>query len=106
MFQAAQAENATLTWILRAVGVVLMFVGFGLILRPLGVLGDVIPILGDVIRAGAGFVGLLCTAAIAPLVIAIGWLWYRPIVGIAIIFDRISQADGKRLQKHQEMTHG
>ena len=62
-----------------------MFVGFGLILRPLGVLGDVIPILGDVIRAGAGFVGLLCTAAIAPLVIAIGWLWYRPIVGIAII---------------------
>mgnify|MGYP000001376373 CR=1 FL=1 len=85
MFQAAQAENATMTWILRAVGIVLMFVGFGLILRPLGVLGDVIPILGDVIRAGAGFVGLLCTAAIAPLVIAIGWLWYRPIVGIAII---------------------
>ena len=85
MFQAAQAENATLTWILRAVGVALMFVGFGLILRPLGVLGDVIPILGDVIRAGAGFVGLLCTAAIAPLVIAIGWLWYRPIVGVAII---------------------
>ena len=85
MFQAAQAENATLTWILRAVGVVLMFVGFGLILRPLGVLGDVIPILGDVIRAGAGFVGLLCTAAIAPLVIAFGWLWYRPLVGVAII---------------------
>lgn len=28
------------------------------------------------------------------------------IVGIAIIFDRISQAFGRRLQKHQEMTHG
>ena len=28
------------------------------------------------------------------------------IVGIAIIFDRISQAYGKRLQKHQEMAHG
>jgi hypothetical protein len=27
---------------------------------------------------GAGFVRLLDTAAIAPLVIAIGWLWYRP----------------------------
>lgn len=85
MFRAAQDENATLTWVLRGLGVVLMFVGFGLILRPLGVLGDVIPILGDVIRAGAGFVGLLCTAAIAPLVIAVGWLWYRPVVGIAII---------------------
>jgi len=28
------------------------------------------------------------------------------IVGIAIIFDRISQAFGRRLQKHQETSHG
>ncbi|MFS8147318.1 ABC transporter permease [Rhizobium sp. R635] len=28
------------------------------------------------------------------------------IVGIAIIFDRVSQAYGKRLQKHQETVHG
>jgi len=28
------------------------------------------------------------------------------IVGIAIIFDRISQAFGKRLQRHLEIVHG
>lgn len=28
------------------------------------------------------------------------------IVGIAIIFDRVSQAYGMRLQKHQEVVHG
>ena len=28
------------------------------------------------------------------------------IVGIAIIFDRVSQAYGKRLQKHLEIVHG
>jgi len=28
------------------------------------------------------------------------------IVGIAILFDRISQAWGKRLQKHREASHG
>ena len=28
------------------------------------------------------------------------------IVGIAIIFDRVSQAYGKRLQKHREIVHG
>lgn len=28
------------------------------------------------------------------------------IVGIAIIFDRVSQAYGKRLQKHREVAHG
>jgi len=85
MFRTAQEENATLTWILRAVGAVVMFVGFSLILRPLGVAGDVIPLLGSIIRAGTGFVALVCTVAIAPLVIAIGWLWYRPLVGIAVL---------------------
>jgi glycine betaine/proline transport system permease protein len=28
------------------------------------------------------------------------------IVGIAIIFDRVSQTYGKRLQKHLEVVHG
>jgi glycine betaine/proline transport system permease protein len=28
------------------------------------------------------------------------------IVGIAIIFDRVSQAYGKRLQRHLEVVHG
>ena len=33
------------------------------------------------------------------------WLIFA-IVGIAIIFDRVSQAFGKRLQKHAEVVHG
>jgi len=94
MFADAQAANTTLTWILRAVGALLMFVGFSLILRPLSVLGDVIPLLGDIIRAGAGFVGLVCTLAIAPVVIAAGWLFYRPLVGIAVIVIGIAATWG------------
>ena len=32
-----------------------------------------------------GLVALVCTAAIAPIVIGIGWLWYRPLVGLAVL---------------------
>ena len=85
MFQQAQEENATMTWILRLIGVVLMLVGFSLILRPLAIVGSVIPLLGDVIGAGTFLVALVCTMAIAPIVIAIGWLWYRPLVGIGVL---------------------
>lgn len=85
MFTAAQASNATLTWILRAVGIGVMFFGFALILRPLKVIADVIPLIGQIVGAGTGLVALLCTAAIAPVVIAIGWLWYRPLVGVAVL---------------------
>lgn len=85
MFQHAQEENATMTWVLRLIGAILMLVGFSFVLRPLAVVGSVIPLLGDVIGAGTLLVAMVCTAAIAPVVIALGWLWYRPLVGIGVL---------------------
>ena len=85
MFKSAQDDNRLWTWLIRAGGCLLMLFGFGLILGPLGVLGDVIPFIGDVIRAGTGLVSLLCTAVVAPVVIAIAWLWYRPLVAVGIL---------------------
>lgn len=85
MFQHAQEENVTMTWVLRLTGMIFMLIGFNLVLRPLAVAGSVIPLLGDVIGAGTFLVALVCTAAIAPIVIAFGWLWYRPLVGIGVL---------------------
>ena len=85
MFQHAEDENVTMTWVLRLVGVIFMLIGFNFVLRPLAVAGSVIPLLGDVIGAGTFLVALVCTAAIAPIVIAFGWLWYRPLVGIGVL---------------------
>lgn len=44
--------------------------------------------------------------AIANQYFALGMFNGLAIVGIAVIFDRVSQAYGKRLQKHQEIVHG
>jgi hypothetical protein len=85
MFQHAQEENVTFTWILRGVGMFVMFLGFAFILRPLKVIADVTPFLGSIVGAGTGLIALLCTMATAPIVIAIGWLWYRPLVGVAVL---------------------
>ena len=45
MFQNAIEAAATLTWILRLVGVILMAIGFTLLFAPLAVLADIIPFL-------------------------------------------------------------
>ena len=74
-----------MTWVLRLIGVIFMLVGFNFVLRPLAVAGSVIPLLGDVIGAGTFLVALVCTVAIAPIVIAFGWLWYRPLIGIGVL---------------------
>jgi Transmembrane protein 43 len=85
MFKAAERENAVITWIIRAVGVVAMFIGFALILNPLVVVADVIPLIGNILGAGASLVSLMATAVLAPLVIAIAWFWYRPLVGVIVL---------------------
>ena len=85
MFKAAEAENNVLTWIVRLIGAVLMFVGFGMILRPLVVVADVVPLIGDILGAGAGLVSLILTVILAPLVIAAAWFWYRPAVAAAVL---------------------
>lgn len=85
MFKEAQEDNVTFTWVLRAVGAFVMFIGFALILRPLSVAADLIPFVGSLVGAGAGLVAMICTALLAPLVIAVGWLWYRPLVAVGVL---------------------
>lgn len=85
MFASAQAENAMLKWILRAVGLVLMFIGFTFIMGPLGVLADVLPPVGSLVRMGTGIVAFLLTLTVGSVTIAIAWFWYRPLLSIVLI---------------------
>jgi hypothetical protein len=85
MFNDAQSENMAWTWIIRAIGTLVMFAGFRMVFNPLVVVADFIPLIGNILGAGASFVSLILTAVIAPLVIAIAWLWYRPLVSLAVI---------------------
>jgi hypothetical protein len=96
MFKAAEDENRILTWIVRPVGVVVMFIGLTLILRPLVVVADVVPFIGNILGAGAALVAGVVTAVVAPLVIAIAWLWYRPVVSIIAIAIGLAVAFGLR----------
>ena len=85
MFAAAQRENRILTWILRFAGVFAMFIGFMLILNPLVVVADVVPFIGNILSAGAAIVSLVLTAIVAPVVIAVAWFWYRPLVSAVVL---------------------
>jgi len=85
MFKSEQHKNAMLAWILRAVGFVLMWIGLALIFSPLAVLASVINIIGDIVGAGIGIVTFVLAIAGSFITIAVAWITYRPIVGIALL---------------------
>ena len=47
MIAQQEAANRAMTWLLRGIGTFVMFLGFVLILRPLAVIADVLPIAGS-----------------------------------------------------------
>lgn len=85
MFEQAKSANATLTWILRAAGTFILVIAFSMILKPLSVLADVVPFIGNIIEIGTGFVSLLVGLVIALVVISIAWIFYRPFIGLALL---------------------
>jgi hypothetical protein len=58
---------------------------FGMIFRPISVLADVLPILGDIAESGISIISGLIAFALSMLIIALAWLWYRPLIGILLL---------------------
>ena len=85
MFETARTGNAVLTWFLRVVGFFLMFAGLKKFLTPISTLGDVLPLLGNVLEVGVGLVAGVIAFVCALLTCAVAWIFYRPVLGVTLI---------------------
>ena len=85
MIQSAQSSNAVMGWILRGAGLLIMTIGFSLIFKPISTLGDVIPFIGSAMDFGFGIIAFIISFVISMIVIAIAWIFYRPLLGIGLL---------------------
>jgi len=90
MFAPARAANRTLTWIVRAVGFAAMFFGGMLVMGPISALARIIPFMGSLVELGFALVSFFLSAIVSLLVIAVAWVAYRPLLGIALILVAIA----------------
>lgn len=85
MFEQMVRENTIMTWALRIGGVLMMVIGSGLILKPIRVTFDILPILGSIAGAGTGVISLVLGLVLSLTTIALAWLFYRPLLSILLI---------------------
>ena len=85
MFETAQTENTVFTWMIRVGGLFGIFIGFVMTFSIFGIVGDVLPFVGSIIRFGTSLVAFVLTIIIGPLVIALAWFAYRPLLSIGIL---------------------
>ncbi len=85
MFTAAQKANRMTSWLFRLIGFFLLAFGLKRILRPLSVLADVVPAIGNVVEASTGFVAYLLAAFLWLIVVAVAWLYHRPVLAVVLL---------------------
>lgn len=89
---SAQSTNSLVGWLLRALGFVLLWVAFAMMLNPLRTLAAVVPFLARIVGALSGFVAFLLAAVVAVVTIAIAWLAVRPLLSVSLIASVIAVA--------------
>ena len=85
MFADAHSENNMLTWLLRIIGILLVVFGLKSMFSILPAVFKILPFLGNIVEAGVGLVCMVGGCAWSLLIIAIAWLFYRPLIGIPLL---------------------
>lgn len=90
MFAAAQHDASMRTWMFRGVGWFLMVLGLLLLLQPAAVALDVVPVVGwllsGLVQGGALLAALTTASVCAMVTIGVSWLFFRPVVSVALFF--------------------
>lgn len=84
VFEQEHQVNTRRLWALRAAGWGLMFLGISLTMRIFYTLVDWVPVLRELVNLGLKIFALCVSCSLSLLTIAAGWLFYRPLLAIAL----------------------
>lgn len=84
-FEDEQETNTFNTWAYRVLGIVMVIGAMKLIFGFVVTLTRIVPFLSTIVGWGVGVICTVLGVVWSLLVIAVAWLFYRPIVGIALL---------------------
>jgi hypothetical protein len=91
LIEDARSANSVLAWVLRVGGFGLLWLGFGLCMRPLVRLAEWVPLLGRLVGGLAAVVSFCLAAVFSLLAISTGWLWHRALwlLGLLLLIGAV-----------------
>lgn len=85
MFESEKAGNTMLTWVLRILGFILISAGLKMVFDILSTLLKVVPFLASIMSWGVGLVCNVIAFAWTLIIVAIAWLFYRPVLSVCLL---------------------
>lgn len=90
MIHDAQSENTMMMWVWRVAALVMMMVGIGLLLQPLVILADVVPLFGSIVGFGAGLIAFVGGLVMWSFAVGIAWFAVRPLWAVAVVLVAVA----------------
>ena len=85
IIEAAQEENTMWTWALRILGIMMVIGGLKGIFGFIETILKVVPFIAGIFGWGVGIVCTVIGVVWSLIVIALAWLFYRPLLGISLL---------------------
>ena len=85
MITSKEKSDKAMKWILRLVGTLAIIFGISGIFGPLTTLTSYVPILGRLVSGATGLISFFVGLAISLVIIAVSWIAFRPVLGIALL---------------------
>jgi hypothetical protein len=85
IFESEHSSNKVLLWVLRILGVILVVAGLKGIFGFLETLLKVVPFLANILGWGVSVVCWVAGIVWSLIIIALAWLFYRPLLGISLL---------------------
>lgn len=85
IYQSEHDSNSTMMWILRIVGIMIVIGGLKGIFGFIETILKVVPFIAGIFGWGVGVVCTVVGLVWSLIVIALAWLFYRPVIGITLL---------------------
>jgi uncharacterized membrane protein len=105
MFLHANQTLTAQTWILRLVGLIIIWISFKSLVQPMQVMADCIPFIGDLLEVANDCITFFLAACLSIIVIAVAWFAYHPVLSVLLLLLVGAAAYGMRQrQKNKEVV--
>ena len=103
MFLHANQALTAQTWLIRFLGMIIIWRAFKMVVQPLQVVADCVPFIGNILEAANEFVTFFLAFAVSTIVIAIAWFAYRPLLssGLLVVVGVVGFFVNQRAKRNQ-----
>lgn len=85
IFDSEHSTNSIMTWVFRLIGILLVIGGLKGIFGFIETILKVVPFVSNIVGFGVGIICTILGIVWSLIVIAIAWLFYRPLLGITLL---------------------